>query len=110
MSRTVRLSSRLTTSPACLVGEHQDLTPQMEQLLKAAGQEVPKVKRILELNADHAILVKLQALFEKDGEDPKLAQYAQLLHGQAILAEGGQLPDAAAFGELVATLMADALP
>ena len=100
--KDVRLSSRLTSSPACLVGDESDLSPHMAELLRRTGQEVPKVKRILELNPTHPLLPKLQAL---DKSDPALAQYAELLYGQAILAEGGQLPDPAAFSQRIADLL-----
>ena len=107
--KDVRLSGRLTSSPACLVGEAYDLTPQLEQLMRASGQDVPKTKRILELNPNHSLLEKLQAIFEKDATDPRLGEYADLLYGQSVLAEGGQLEDPGAFGKRVADLMAKAL-
>jgi molecular chaperone HtpG len=103
--KDVRLSSRLTSSPACLVGDEQDLSPHIAELLRRSGQEVPKVKRILELNPTHPLLPKLQALVARDKNDPALAQYAELLYGQAILAEGGQLPDPAAFSQRIAELL-----
>jgi molecular chaperone HtpG len=103
--KDVRLSSRLTSSPACLVGDEHDLSPHIAELLRRTGQEVPKVKRILELNPTHPLLPKLQALVERDRQDPALAQYAELLYGQAILAEGGQLPDPAAFSQRIAELL-----
>ena len=103
--KDVRLSSRLISSPACLVGDEQDLSPHIAELLRRTGQDVPKVKRILELNPTHPLLPKLQALVERDKNDPALAQYAELLYGQAILAEGGQLPDPAAFSQRIAELL-----
>jgi molecular chaperone HtpG len=81
------------------------MTPQMEQLLKAMNQDVPKTKRILELNPDHDILKKLQDRFAQNQSDTVLSDYAQLLYGQALLAEGGTLPDPAQFSQLVAKLM-----
>jgi molecular chaperone HtpG len=103
--KDVRLSSRLISSPACLVGEGDDLSPHIAELLRRSGQEVPKVKRILELNPTHPLLPKLQALVAQDKNDPALQQYAELLYGQAILAEGGQLPDPAAFSKRIAELL-----
>ena len=90
--KDVRLSSRLTSSPACLVGEEGDLSPRMAELFRRTGQPVPVAKRILELNPTHPLLPKLQAIVARDRTDPALAEYAELLYGQAILAEGGQLP------------------
>jgi molecular chaperone HtpG len=107
--KDVRLSSRLTSSPACLVGDAYDLSPQLEQLMRASGQDIPKTKRILELNPNHSLLEKLQGIFDKDAADPRLAEYAELLYGQSVLAEGGQLDDPGAFGKRVADLMAKAL-
>jgi len=103
--KDVKLSKRLISSPACLVGEASELSPHIAELLRRTGQEVPKVKRTLELNANHPLLPKLRAIVERDRNDPALAQYAELLYGQAILAEGGQLPDPAAFSQRVAELL-----
>ena len=106
--KEVRLSTRLTSSPACLVGDQCDMSPQLEQLLRAANQDVPTVKRILEVNPRHPILERLQTIYDADREDPRLGDFAKLLHGQAVLAEGGQLPNPAEFSKLVANLMVDA--
>lgn len=107
--KDVRLSSRLTESPACLVGDAYDTSPQLEALLRAAGQEVPVSKRILELNPDHAIVQKLQSLQKESADEARLKDYAELLYGQALLAEGTTLPDPADFSQRVARLMAQAL-
>jgi molecular chaperone HtpG len=105
----VRLSSRLTSSPACLVLEDGDMTPQIQAMLRQAGQEVPDVKPVLELNPHHEIMKKLQAIFEADGTDSRLQEYAGLLYAQAVLAEGGQLADPAAFTQKLAELMVKSL-
>ncbi len=103
--KDVRLSSRLRESPACLVGDEGDLSPQMQELFRRAGQDVPAMKRILELNPTHPILTKLRQLHALDANDPRLALYAELLYGQAVLAEGGTLTDPAAFSRRVSELM-----
>jgi molecular chaperone HtpG len=103
--KDVRLSSRLTSSAACLVGEEGDLSARVTEMFRRAGQEVPVAKRVLELNPTHPLLPKLQALVERDRSDPALAEYAELLYGQAILAEGGLLPDPAAFSKRIADLL-----
>jgi molecular chaperone HtpG len=103
--KDVRLSARLTTSPACLVGEAGDLSPHMAELLRRTGQKVTAPKRILELNPAHPLLPKLQAIVARDRTDPALQEYAELLYGQAILAEGGPLPDPAAFSKRIADLL-----
>ncbi|MFZ2959943.1 MAG: molecular chaperone HtpG [Candidatus Ozemobacteraceae bacterium] len=107
--KEVRLSSRLTSSVSCLVGDMNDMSPQMEHLLKATGKDVPKVKRILELNPKHPLLEKLQGMFDANKEDGRIGEYADLLYGQAVLAEGGKLPDPATFNKKLAELMVKAL-
>jgi molecular chaperone HtpG len=108
--KDVRLSSRLTESPACLVGDAGDLSPQMQELLRRAGQDVPKVKRVLELNPTHPIVTTLRQIHAVDANDARLALYAELLYGQALLAEGGTLPDPAAFTRRLTELMLQATP
>jgi molecular chaperone HtpG len=107
--KEVRISNRLTSSPACLVVDEMDMSPHLEQLLKASGQKVPDAKKILEVNPDHEILVKLKDAFEKSKDDPILKDYSELLYGQAVLAEGGQLPDPGGFSKLLSKLMAKAI-
>jgi molecular chaperone HtpG len=106
--KEVRFSARLTESAACIVGDTSDMSPQLEQILRAAGQEAPSVKRILELNPAHPILDKLQGIYDANADDPRIGDYARLLYGQAVLAEGQQPPDPAGFSRLVAKLMVDA--
>ena len=107
--KEVRLSTRLTSSPACLVSDEMDMTFQMEQMLRATGQDVPKIKRILELNPNHEILEKLQAIFAENPVDPRLADTAELLYGQSLLAEGLQPPDPSGFSRKMADLIARSL-
>ena len=76
----------------------------MERMLRHT-QAMPKQKRILELNPDHAILAKMQERFDKDSDDPTLGEWSELLYGQAVLAEGSELEDPARFSKLVAELM-----
>ena len=85
------------------------MTPQMEQIMKAMGQEVPKTKRVLELNPDHDVLNKLQSIYESDAESPLLQDYAELLYGQAVLAEGGQLENPSRFTQLLTQVMSKAI-
>ncbi len=107
--KEVRISGRLTESPACLVLDEHDVSPQLEQMLRMMGQEMPKVKRILEVNPAHPLLEKLKALHDADASSETLNGYAELLYGQALLAEGGRLDDPAAFSKRVAEIMAKAL-
>jgi molecular chaperone HtpG len=107
--KEVRLSTRLTSSASCLVGEKGDLSPQLEAILRESGQEMPRVKRILELNPKHAVIERLQQRFAANADDPAIADYAELLYGQAVLAEGSELEDPAEFSRRVTELMAKAL-
>jgi molecular chaperone HtpG len=107
--KEVRLSNRLTSSPVCLVGDEHDPTPRMQRLLEQLGQKATKVKRILEVNPSHALLPRLQAIYAENPADPRLKLYAELLLGQAHLAESGQLPNPAAFSKVVAELMQKAI-
>jgi molecular chaperone HtpG len=103
--KEVRITNRLTSSPACLVGEVHDLPPQMIEVLRQAGQDVPKVKRILELNPKHAIVRKLLERFQQDKHDAVVRDYADLIYGQALLAEGSQPTNPAAFSARLAEVM-----
>jgi molecular chaperone HtpG len=107
--KEVRLSSRLTSSPACLVADEHDLTPRMQKLLEQLGQAPPPVRPVLELNPNHPLMAKLKAAFAADSTDPRLAAFARLLLGQAYLADTGQVPDAAAFGKALDEVMLRAL-
>ena len=89
----IRASTRLTESPACLVvGEH-DMSSQMRRILEAAGQKVPDSKPILEVNPGHPLLEKLDA----EPDEERFADLANIVFDQALLAEGGQLSDPAAY-------------
>jgi molecular chaperone HtpG len=100
--KEVRLSSRLTTSPACLVGDEHDITPTLEKLYRAMGQDLPQVKRILELNPAHPLVTGLRVAQEQGGDQAVLTETAELLYAVALLAEGGELKDPARFSRLLA--------
>jgi molecular chaperone HtpG len=89
----VRVTNRLTDSPACIVLNEQDMAMHMQRILKEAGHELPSSKPILEINPDHPIVKKLDA--EKSKK--KFADWSDILFDQALLAEGGQLEDPASF-------------
>ncbi len=103
--KEVRLSARLTSSAACLVGDEHDMSPRVQRMLEQLGQQAPKVQRILELNPDHPLIEKLRGVFGADQHDPRLKLHAQLLLGQAHLAESGQVPDPLAFSQVLADVM-----
>ena len=108
--KDVRISTRLTKSPACLVSEEQDFSPQLEQLIRRSKGDAPPTLRILELNPEHVIFKTMQSWYDADSEDARLSDYAVLLLGQALLAEGSEVPDPADFSQLVAKLMAPQSP
>ncbi|MDX3131262.1 molecular chaperone HtpG [Streptomyces europaeiscabiei] len=99
--KQVRLSSRLTTSAACIVGDAHDVTPTLEKMYRAMGQQIPPVKRILELNPAHPLITALRTAHDAGADDPALAEIAELIYGSALLAEGGDLPDPARFTRLL---------
>ncbi|MBF0559441.1 MAG: molecular chaperone HtpG [Nitrospirae bacterium] len=105
--KDVRMSSRLKDSVCCMVGEEGDIDAHMERMLKAMGQEVPTHKRVLEINPSHPVVEAMQAIYDKDGKNPILSDYARLLYDQAVLLEGSKLKDPAAFARSIAKLMAD---
>ncbi|MHB9134843.1 MAG: molecular chaperone HtpG [Acidithiobacillus ferrooxidans] len=98
---TVRVSHRLTSSPACIVLGERDMALYMQQLLKQAGHEISSTKPVLEINPTHPMLARIEV--EKD--DTRFAEWSALLLDQAILAEGGQLEDPAGFVARINQLM-----
>jgi molecular chaperone HtpG len=107
--KEVRLSSRLTTSPACIVGDAQEITPTLEKMYRAMGQDVPHVKRILEVNPRHPLVLGMRQAHAAHPDDEALADMVELLHGMALLAEGGDLTDPSRFARLLADRLANAL-
>ena len=107
--KEVRLSSRMTSSLACLVSDEHDLTPRVQRLLEQLGQSVTKAKPVLELNPSHPVVDKLRAVFQHSNADPRLPLYAELLYNQAHLADAGHVPDPVAFGRALTDLMTRAL-
>ncbi len=106
---SVRVSKRLKSSAAVLVTPDGGLSPQMEKMMKAMGQPAPEQKRMLELNPDHALIKKLADLVKSDADDERIAAFGELLYGQALLSEGGQLKNPAKFARQVADVMARSL-
>ena len=106
--KEVRLSARLTASPACLVGGEHDFSPRLEQLLKR-DRDRPRQRRILELNPDHEIVKRLEEMVGSDTASERFPEYVELLYGYAVLAEGSELPDPAAFAQRIADLMSRGL-
>ncbi|HEY2566419.1 MAG TPA: molecular chaperone HtpG [Candidatus Aquirickettsiella sp.] len=99
--KEVRISVRLTSSPACVVTEQNALSSQMQRILQATGQTVPTSKPILELNTQHKLIQDLK--YEQD--DSLLTEWSHLFLEQSILAEGGQLEDPAGFVKRLTNLL-----
>jgi molecular chaperone HtpG len=97
----VRVTNRLTDSPACLVSSGDGLSTNLERLLKAAGQAVPVSKPILEVNPAHPIVRRLA----DEADAGRFDDWSQILFDQATLAEGGQIDDPAAFVKRLNELM-----
>ncbi|MDH5324327.1 MAG: molecular chaperone HtpG [Gammaproteobacteria bacterium] len=91
--KDVRLTHRLTSSPACLVNDEHDMNANLERILKQAGQNVPSSRPIFELNPDHPLVAKLKA----ETDDERFNDLTLVLFDQALLSEGGQLDDPASF-------------
>jgi len=102
--KDVRITHRLTDSPACLVADSNDMSANLERMLKAAGQEVGGSKPIFELNPEHPMVARLK----DESDDTQFEDWSSILFDQALLAEGGQLEDPASYvkrlNELLLTL------
>lgn len=97
--KDVRVTFRLTDSPACLVSDENELSGNLLRMLKAAGQQAPDTKPILEINPEHPLLVKLKS------DDQRFNEWTQVLFDQALLAEGGQLQNPAAYVKRINQLL-----
>jgi molecular chaperone HtpG len=103
--QAVRMTLRLTDSPSCLVVDDHAMSGHLARLLKAAGQNAPASAPLLELNPHHPLVLRLR---EEAADSPRFSDWAHLLFEQALLAEGGQLEDPAAFVRRVNGLLLDA--
>ena len=101
----VRVTNRLTDSPACLVTGEQDLSPQLERTLRAHGQDVPRQKRILEINPDHPVVGELQRLAADPAQQEEFEQWSELIYDQALVAEGALPDDPTRLARSIARLM-----
>lgn len=90
---SARLSTRLTESPSCLVSGDNGMSQRLQKMFQQAGENIPLAKPILELNAEHPLVTRLRDAGEGEG----FVDLAELLYGQALLAEGAQLEDPAGF-------------
>ena len=100
-AKDVRVTTRLVDSPACIVADEGDMSAHLARMLKAAGQDAPKARPILEINAEHALVKKLDSA---EGAE-RFDDLANILLDQAVLAEGGVLEDPAAYVQRVNALL-----
>jgi molecular chaperone HtpG len=100
-AKDVRVTFRLTDSPACLVAEEHGMSSNLMRMLKAAGQKAPEAKPILEINPDHPLVQRLKY------EDAKFDDWSSILFDQAVLAEGGALTDPAGFVKRLNQMLLD---
>jgi len=107
--KEVKPSLRLKNSVACLSGEAHDMSAYMEKILKASGQKAPENKRVLEINAEHPVIQKINALYEKDRNNPSLKEYSRMIFDLAVIAEGGKLDNPSQFSRLVGEVMTQAI-
>ena len=91
--KEVRVSHRLTDSPSCMVVEQHDMAVSMQKILKQAGHQLPEIKPILEVNPDHPLVKRLN----DEADEKRFEDWTRILFDQALLSEGGQLDDPAAF-------------
>lgn len=105
--QSVRNSSRLAESPACLVTPEGGLPPHMVAMFKAQNLTVPETKRILEINPDHPIIQNLRKMQLLNSDSPELARYMELLYDQALLAEGAELESPAQVARRIGSLLED---
>ena len=105
--KDVKISSRLTESPACLVSGDDGTSFNMERILRSMGREVPPLKRILEINPGHPVISKMDRMLASGGAEEKVKDYAFLLHDQCVIAEGGQITDPALFAGRLSALLAE---
>lgn len=103
--KDVKVTTRLKDSPACLVSEANAMGAHMEKLMKAMGQAVPESKRILEINAEHPILINMNERYDKDPKGAELEEWVHLLYEQALIAEGQMVPDPMAYSRRVNELL-----
>ncbi len=99
--KEVRVTHRLTDSPACIVTGEHEMSANLERILKSVGQDAPDIKPILELNPEHPLVTRLK----EEGDAKRFADWSHILFDQAWLAEGGQLEDPAAFVGRLNTLL-----
>ncbi|TWI74094.1 molecular chaperone HtpG [Desulfobotulus alkaliphilus] len=107
--KEVKASARLKESVACLSADAFAMSAFMEKVMQASGQEMPKQKRVLELNTAHPVLERLKERFSADPADPSMKDWAAMIFDLAVVSEGGRIENPSRFSRLVGELMAKTL-
>jgi molecular chaperone HtpG len=107
--RQVRLSGRLKSSPVCLVVADEDMSPNLEALLGKVKGEATRQKRIMEINPDHELVGRMRALHASNPDDPALNDFANILYGYALLAEGSEIPEPQKFNDALLRVVTKAI-
>ncbi len=105
--KEVRVSSRLSESPACLVADEEGLDANMERILKAMKRTVEVSKRTFEINPTHPVIANLKRIHEKKADDARLGPWIKLLYNQALLAEGSEIPNPSEMVQGISSLLAE---
>lgn len=103
--KQIRLSARLVSSPACLVTEEHEYSPDLERLLQEGKGGGPKQRRIMELNPNHLIIARLYERFKSNGEAPAVDDSMDLLFQLSLLAEGSEIADPVRLNQLILDLL-----
>jgi molecular chaperone HtpG len=101
----VRFSGRLQGSPCILVSDQNDPGDAIRGMMKAMNQEIPEMKKIMELNPDHPLITTLDELYQNDRSGDRLKEYIGIAYGLAQILSGGRPDDPAEFGRLVSELL-----
>ena len=105
--KEVKLTTRLKDSAAVLVGDEMSMSPHIEEMMRRMGQDVPPRESVLELNPEHAVVKKVQAMYDADKDDPKVNTLTKLLRDQAVIASGAKLDDPAGFAARLNEVLSD---
>jgi molecular chaperone HtpG len=108
-AKDIKFSTVLVTAPSRVVADEFDVSPYLEKILSRNGEKVPPRLKTLELNPAHELVTKLYARYDKNPNDPVIADYAQLLWGHAVIADGGELKDVARFNKALLSIATGAL-
>ena len=108
--KDVKFSSVLVSAPSRLVGDEYDLSPFLEKIMaRQGGDKNPSQKKTLEINPEHDIVKKLHAFYDSHPNSEKLADFAQLLFGHAVIADGGDLGDVVKFNKALVNVLGQSL-